>query len=85
MKINYTFTSTDGSKCEIVTISKDVLKNCTMSAEGFEQLFFDQVRVSTTYVEAYEKAEEEHERVFEKRRYSDYNSFRNCKTQKMKK
>ena len=85
MTAKYTYVSTDGTRCDIVTVSKDLLKNCTMSADGFEQLFFGHTQTSSTYTEAYEKAEDEHEKLFEKRRYSDYNSFRNTKTQRMKK
>ena len=85
MSIKYTYVHTDRSKCDIITISKDLLKNASMSAEVFEELFFDASRTSTTYMEAYEKVEIIHEQYFEKRRYSDYDSFRKCKTQKMKK
>jgi hypothetical protein len=84
MSVKYTFVSTDG-KCDIVTVSRDLLQNCTLTAEGFEQVFFNEARTSTTYVEAYEKVEAWHEEMFNKRKYSDYNSFRNSKTQRMKK
>lgn len=79
MSIKYTYVHTDGSKCDIVTISKDLLKNASMSAEVFEDLFFDATRSSSTYMEAYEKVEILHEQYFEKRRYSDYDSFRKAK------
>lgn len=82
MEIKYTFTSTDGSKCDIVTVSKDLIMNCTMTSDGFEQAFFSEARTSTTYMEAYEKVEIFHEEMFGKRKYSDYNSFRNTKTQR---
>lgn len=84
MSIKYTFVSTDG-KSEIVEVSRDFLKHVTLTAEGFEEVFFDEVRTSSTYMEAYEKVEVWHEETFGKRRYSDYNSFRNTKTQRMKK
>ena len=83
--MKYTFVSTDGSKCDIVTVSKDVLKNATLTAHGFEEVFFSEARTSSTYTEAYEKVEIWHEELFGKRKYSDYNSFRNTKTQRKKK
>lgn len=85
MNYKYTFVSTDGSKDDIVTISRDLLSNATMTAAGFEEVFFDETRTSATYVEAYEKVEVFHEEVFGKRKYSDYNSFRNSKSQRYKK
>ena len=85
MSIKYTFVSTDGGKCDIVTVSKDVLKNATLTADGFEQVFFTQASTSSTYMEAYEKVEMWHEETFGRRKYSDYNSFRNAKTQRRKK
>jgi hypothetical protein len=81
MSVKYTFVSTDG-KCDIVTVSKDLLQNCTLTAEGFEQVFFTEARTSTTYIEAYEKAEAWHEETFNKRRYSDYDSFRKVRDRK---
>lgn len=84
MNVKYTYTSTDGSKCETITISKDFLQNCTMTADGFEQLFFTEARTSSTYMEAYEKVEVIHEQMFNKRRYSDYDSFRKTKERRYK-
>lgn len=84
MSIKYTFVSTDG-KCDIVTLPKDLLRNATLTSDGFEQVFFTEARTSSTYVEAYEKVEAWHEDVFGRRKYSDYNSFRNTKTQRKKK
>lgn len=82
MKYNYFYT--DGSKCEIVTVSKDLLQNCNMTAEGFEQCFFNAAKTSSTYMEAYEKVEIMHEDLFNHRRYSDYDSFRKSKAQRHK-
>lgn len=75
-KIEYTFISTDGSKCDIVIISKDLLKNASMTSEGFDNLFFDALKTSSTHVEAYEKAEQVHYQYFEKNKYSSYESFK---------
>jgi hypothetical protein len=80
--MKYTYVYTDGSKGEIVTISRNLLTDSTMTAAGFEEVFFDETRTSITYIEAYEKAETFHEEVFGKRRYSDYDSFRKAKDQK---
>lgn len=85
MSIKYTFVSTDGGKCDIVTVSKDLLKNASMSVDVFEDLFFDATKTSATYMEAYEKVEVIHEQLFEKRRYSDYDSFRKVKERRVKK
>lgn len=84
MSIKYTFISTDGEKCDIVTLPKDVIKNATLTSEGFEEVFFSQARTSSSYMEAYEKVEAWHEDTFGRRKYSDYNSFRNAKTQRHK-
>ena len=35
--------------------------------------------------EAYEKLEQEYEEYFSKRKYSDYNSYRNCRDRRLKK
>ena len=51
----------------------------------FEQVFFSEASTSSTYMEAYERVEVWHEETFGKRKYSDYNSFRNVKTQRRKK
>ena len=75
-KMQYTFVSTDGGKCDIVTVSKDLLKNASMTSEGFDGLFFNELKTSITHVEAYEKAEEVHYSYFEKRKYSSYESFK---------
>lgn len=77
MSIKYTFVSTDGSKCDIVTISKDLLKNASMSAEGFDDLVMNFRRENVTYSEAYYKAEEVHEHYFGHTRYSDHISYKN--------
>ena len=76
MKINYTFVHTDGSKCDIVTISKDLLKNASMSADSFDDLVMTFRKENVTYSEAYYKAEEVHEHYFGRTRYSDHGSYK---------
>jgi hypothetical protein len=38
-----------------------------------------------TYKQAYEELEKEYMYHFKKRRYADYNSFRNCRDKRLKK
>jgi peptide methionine sulfoxide reductase MsrA len=83
--MKYTYVSTDGSKCDIVTVSKDLLKNCTMTAQAFDEVFFDELRTSVTHMEAYEKAENFHYTYFEKRRYSSFEAFKQIQYRNHKK
>ena len=55
-----------------------------LSPKGFDERFWKHAKESKTYLEAYEKTEMEHEKHFRKRRYSDYNSFRNCRDRRIK-
>ena len=52
--------------------------------KGFDERFWKHAKESKTYIEAYEKTEMEHEKHSGKRRYSDYNSFRNCRDRRIK-
>lgn len=83
-KLKVTLQSTDGTSCDIVTMPKIIIKNCSMSAEGFDELFFQFLKGNVTHTQAYESAEEVHEKYFERRRYSDYDSFRKAKAQRRK-
>jgi hypothetical protein len=74
--MKYTYISTDGSKCDIVTVSKDLLKNCTMSADVFDDLVINFSKENISLTEAYHKAEEVHEHYFGKPRYTDHGSYR---------
>jgi hypothetical protein len=76
-QVKWTIESTDGnvSASDFVT----VVKNCSMSAEGFEELFYSYVPTSPTYTHAYERAETVHETLLSRRKYSDYDSFRKSK------
>jgi len=76
MGIKYTFIHTDGSKCDIVTISKDLLKNASMSAESFDELVMSFRKEDISLTDAYFKAEEVHEHYFGKSRYSDHGSYK---------
>ena len=55
-----------------------------LSPKGFDERFWKHAKESKTYIEAYEKTEMEHEKHFGKRRYSDYNRFRNCRDRRIK-
>ena len=55
-----------------------------LSPNGFDERFWKYAKETKTYVEAYEKTEIEHAEHFGKRKYSDYNSFRNCRDRRIK-
>jgi hypothetical protein len=74
--MNYTFASTDGSKCDMVVISKDLIKNASMSAESFDELVMTFRKENTSLTDAYHKAEEVHEHYFGKPRYTDHGSYK---------
>jgi hypothetical protein len=81
--VKWTIESTDHnlSQGDIVA----VFSSASMSATGFDELFFKFVNDSRTYTEAYERVEKVHEQLFNKRKYSDYNSYRNAKAIRLKK
>lgn len=74
--IKYTFTSTDGSKCEMITVSKDMVRNASLSAEAFDDLVMEYRKDNVSITQAYHKAEQTHMSVFGKPRYSDHNSYK---------
>ena len=56
-----------------------------LSPEGFDQRFWEVASETKTYKEAYELVEKEYQHNFKQSRYSDYNSFRNCRDKRLKK
>lgn len=74
-KLSMTIESTDGA-CDIVTLPKMLVKNCSMSAEGFDELVFGFVKQNVSHTEAYHKAEAVHEQYFGKPRYTDHGSYK---------
>lgn len=50
----------------------------------FDQRFIELTHKTTTYEEAYEQCESEHESAWGKKKYSSYNSYRNTRTKRMK-
>ena len=55
-----------------------------LSPEGFDKRFWDLASETKTYKQAYELVEQEYEQNFNKRKYSDYNSYRNCRDKRLK-
>lgn len=55
-----------------------------LTPEGFDQRFWEVASETKTYKEAYELVEKEYQHNFKQRRYSDYNSFRNCRDRRLK-
>jgi hypothetical protein len=74
--IKYTYISTDGATCDIVTLPKSLIKNCTMDAEAFDDLVMNFRKENVTFTEAYHKAEEVHEHYFGRPRYTDHGSYK---------
>lgn len=55
-----------------------------LTPNGFDERFWDLASQTKTYKEAYELLEQEYENNFSKRKYSDYNSYRNCRDKRLK-
>tara|TARA_R100000655_G_scaffold62757_1_gene101230 strand:+ start:413 stop:634 length:222 start_codon:yes stop_codon:yes gene_type:complete len=55
-----------------------------LSPNGFDDRFWKYAKETKTYLEAYERTEIEHEKHFGKRKYADYNSYRNCRDKRIK-
>lgn len=83
-KLMYTLASI-GQAQEISIVSKDIITKSNMTSEGFEELFFTELKQCRTHTEAYCKAENIHFETFGHNRYKDYDSFRISKSQRLKK
>ena len=55
-----------------------------LTPNGFDDRFWKYAKETKTYMEAYEKTEIEHKKHFGKCKYSDYNSYRNCRDKRIK-
>lgn len=67
-----------GDDVEFAILPKSIVNESELSPKSFKELYFKCIRESnTTYVDAYEKAEQIHEQYFSKRKYSSWDSFRN--------
>jgi hypothetical protein len=82
-RVKWTIESTDRNVTSDDFVT--VVSHCSMSAVGFDELFFRYVNDSKTHTEAYERAEKVHETLLGRRKYSDYDSFRVSKSQRLKK
>ena len=65
-----------------MTIPIEIL--CLLSPNGFEERFHKHCKTTKTYLEAYEKTEQEYSDYFGKTRYASYDSFRVVMHRKMK-
>lgn len=80
-KLYMTIDQTDGSDY-IVVLPKSLARGMRSSSESFKELFFKCMGESSNGAEAYEKAEMIHEKYFDSRRYSSYESFTEVKNRK---
>ena len=55
-----------------------------LNPEGFDERFWHMASQTKTYKQAYELVEQEYEKNFKKRKYADYNSYRNCRDKRLK-
>ncbi len=65
-----------------MTIPLEIL--VLLSPRGFEERFHKHCKDTNTYVEAYERTEQEYTDYFGKTRYASYDSFRVVMQRKMK-
>ena len=54
------------------------------TVEGFIERYFHNLGMCETQLDAYELTEKEHEQMFERRRYTCYDSFRVVKNRKVR-
>lgn len=84
-KLLYSITGTDDfNPNDLVVVAKNLIEKATMTAEGFDDLFFEKLKDSRTHVEAYDKAEQKHFETFGHNKYSDFDSFRISKSKRLK-
>jgi hypothetical protein len=55
------------------------------TVSGFDAEYFNNLAISKTNIEAYEKTETLYERIFRKRKYSSFDSFRKAYNNRIKK
>lgn len=60
---------------DFTILPKSILNGAKLSSDSFEELFFEKVKSTNTYMEAYNQAEEIHEEYFGRRRWSCYENF----------
>lgn len=74
----------DVSQSDFVVLPKDLVAGSCMSAEAFDRIFWANVTMSESNRVAYEKAEQMHQQFFSRRKYSDYETYKSSKSQRMK-
>jgi len=85
-KVLYSITGTDNfDPSDIVMVSKNLIEGATMNAQKFDDLFFTQLKHSSTHNEAYSKAEQIHNDTFGHTKYSNYECFKASKSNRFKK
>jgi hypothetical protein len=55
-----------------------------MTNNGFKDLFYDNLSKSGDFKEAYYMSEDEHQKLYDKQKYSSVDSFRVCLSKKKK-
>lgn len=70
---------------DITVLPRKLVKECSLSAVGFDELFFESVKTSKNYAAAYEKAEVKHFELFGKRKYVSYKIYKSAKSNRMNK
>jgi hypothetical protein len=79
------WTITDvGCSSDIVILPRSIAKECNMTAEGFNEIFYACMSGGTNK-DAYEKAEQIHVQYFGKTKYSCYQSFLSAKSTRFNK
>jgi hypothetical protein len=73
------------NRCDFIILPKEIAVGCSMSADAFDKLFWSNLSSSENNRDAYEKTEQIHEEFFEHRKYSDYETYKSSKSQRMKK
>ena len=78
------FLEKSSDKSYIVSINAMFGDLVEIRTEGFEKRYLYNVKIFKTYIDAYNKTEEEYMSNFGKRRYSSYDSFRQVRKRYIK-
>ena len=84
-RLRWTVQGVGNISSDDIILPKSIATECSISGDGFDRIYYACMSGSSTNKEAYEKAEELHVQYFEKRKYSDYESFRVQKYRRDKK
>lgn len=58
--------------------------DANMTDKGFKSLFYDNLSKTGNFIKAYYLSEDEHEKLYNKNKYSGIDSFRVCLSKKKK-